>query len=193
MPTDKELMQQALDALEVEHSAIYGTSQTEKAIEALRARLAQPEQKHSEQWWRHEVSNAYANGYEKGRVFCGCGDQIMPNDGAECGNCVAARNAVKQEPIAQMREMLEVQGRDGTWNYDAYSQGMYNGMEFMMALSEGREPVFREPPEKWLHTPPERRWQWLTEEEIDKIANSASSKLSAVFLAESQLRGKNAL
>ena len=52
----------------------------------------QPQQ-HSEQWWRHEVSNAWAEGYEKGRVFCGCGDQIMPNDGAECGNCVTARNA----------------------------------------------------------------------------------------------------
>ena len=52
----------------------------------------QPQQ-HSEQWWRHEVSNAYAEGYEKGRVFCGCGDQIMPNDGAECGNCVTAKNA----------------------------------------------------------------------------------------------------
>ena len=46
----------------------------------------------SEQWWRHEVSNAYAEGYKKGRVFCGCGDQIMPDDGAECGNCVTARN-----------------------------------------------------------------------------------------------------
>lgn len=52
--------------------------------------------KHSEQWWRHEVSNAWAEGYEKGRVFCGCGDQIMPDDGAECGACVAARNAEKQ-------------------------------------------------------------------------------------------------
>jgi len=24
--------------------------------------------KHSEQWWRHEVSNAWAEGYEKGRL-----------------------------------------------------------------------------------------------------------------------------
>ena len=30
-------------------------------------------------------------------VFCGCGDQIMPDDGAECGTCVTARNAVKRE------------------------------------------------------------------------------------------------
>ena len=54
---------------------------------------ATPPQQHSEQWWRHEVSNAWAEGYKKGRVFCGCGDQIMPDDGAECGNCVTARNA----------------------------------------------------------------------------------------------------
>lgn len=30
-------------------------------------------------------------------VRCGCGDQIMPDDGAECGTCVTARNAVKSE------------------------------------------------------------------------------------------------
>jgi hypothetical protein len=39
----REEAQQVLDALEAEHSAIYGTSQTEKAIETLRARLSQPE------------------------------------------------------------------------------------------------------------------------------------------------------
>ena len=30
-------------------------------------------------------------------VRCDCGDQIMPDDGAECGTCVTARNAVKGE------------------------------------------------------------------------------------------------
>jgi hypothetical protein len=39
----REEAQQVLDALEAEHSAIYGTSQTVKAIELLRTRLAQPE------------------------------------------------------------------------------------------------------------------------------------------------------
>jgi hypothetical protein len=108
--TDRELMQQALDALINAKGYIFYNVLDDKgnrydtAIEALRARLAQPE----------------------------------------------------LEPVAQMREMLEVQGRDGTWNYDTYSQGMYNGMEFMVALAEGREPVFREPPERWLHTPPQR-------------------------------------
>lgn len=70
--TDRELMQQALDALEwcydVTEWPANGKSAQDKAIEALRARLAQPEQEHSEQWWRHEVSNAWAEGYEKGRL-----------------------------------------------------------------------------------------------------------------------------
>jgi hypothetical protein len=39
----REEAQQVLDALEAEHSAIYGTSQTVKATELLRARLAQSE------------------------------------------------------------------------------------------------------------------------------------------------------
>ena len=39
----REEAQQVLDALEAEHSAIYGTSQTVKATELLRTRLAQPE------------------------------------------------------------------------------------------------------------------------------------------------------
>lgn len=36
----REEAQQVLDALETEHSAIYGTSQTVKATELLRTRLA---------------------------------------------------------------------------------------------------------------------------------------------------------
>jgi hypothetical protein len=38
---------------------------------------------------------------------------------------------------------------------------------------------------------PKREWQWLTEDEIDKILDSAGSKLSAILLVEAQLRGKN--
>ncbi len=40
----REEAQQVLDALEAEHSAIYGTSQTARAIETLRSRLAEKEQ-----------------------------------------------------------------------------------------------------------------------------------------------------
>jgi len=41
-------------------------------------------------------------------VRCGCGDQIMPNDGAECGNCVAARNAVKPEWVGLTDEQKKM-------------------------------------------------------------------------------------
>jgi hypothetical protein len=57
-------MQEALYALTYVGDAKEIYSDT---IESLRARLAQPEQR-SEQWWRHEVSNAWAEGYEKGRA-----------------------------------------------------------------------------------------------------------------------------
>ena len=63
--TDRELMQEALYALTYVGDAKEIYSDT---IESLRARLAQPEQQHSEQWWKHEVSNAWAEGYEKGRA-----------------------------------------------------------------------------------------------------------------------------
>jgi len=43
------------------------------------------------------------------------------------------------EPLIKMKELLEVQGRDGNWNLDPYMQGMYNGMELIVALAEGRE------------------------------------------------------
>jgi hypothetical protein len=104
------------------------------------------------------------------------------------------------EPVAKMKELLEVQGRDGNWNLDPYMQGMYNGMELMVALAEGRDPVFRKTPEKWINTPPQRvycscgdgivpddgalcgicvslkkmrEWQGLTDDEIIDTANNA--------------------
>ena len=40
---------------------------------------------------------------------------------------------------------------------------------------------------------PEREWQRLTDEQIQQIEMSASSKLSAIYLSEAQLKGKNAL
>ncbi len=77
--TDRELMQQALDALDIFYDEYGWGEKQQKAHEALRARLAQPEEPdwsaagfskpptHSEAWWKHEVSNAWAEGYEKGR------------------------------------------------------------------------------------------------------------------------------
>lgn len=48
-----------------------------------------------------------------------------------------------------MKEVLKIQGYDGNWNYDEYMHGMYNGMELMLAIAEGRQPVYKEKPERW--------------------------------------------
>jgi sugar/nucleoside kinase (ribokinase family) len=48
---------------------------------------------------------AYAMGLEAGKevaepavreVWCDCGDGIMPNSGAKCGNCIAAESASRE-------------------------------------------------------------------------------------------------
>ena len=61
-----------------------------------------------------------------------------------------ASKPLTDESIKIMREMLEVQGQPGNWNYDSYMHGLYNGMEYMVALAEKREPQFRDAPETWL-------------------------------------------
>lgn len=52
--------------------------------------------------------------------------------------------------IETLREMIKVQGRDGTWNYDPYFMGMYNGMEYALSIFENREPVYKSAPVVWL-------------------------------------------
>jgi hypothetical protein len=103
--TDRELMQQALDAMLNFPNDI--SDEMFESIRSLRARLAQPEQEHSEQWWKHEVSNAWAEGYEKGRasvkqpeqepvwveVTTNTGDKFILDSAVEADKIRAARDA----------------------------------------------------------------------------------------------------
>ncbi len=41
------------------------------------------------------------------------------------------------------KEMLDIQGHNGNYNYDSYMLGLYNGMEYIIALFETREPIFK--------------------------------------------------
>ena len=52
--------------------------------------------------------------------------------------------------VESVRQMRDVQGMDGNWNYDPYMHGLFNGLEFSLSLLEIREPQFRDAPEKWL-------------------------------------------
>jgi len=48
--------------------------------------------------------------------------------------------------LQAVRDQLEIQGRDGNWNYDQYMAGMYNGLECALATLEDREPEYRKLP-----------------------------------------------
>ena len=46
-------------------------------------------------------------------------------------------------PLKCSKEMLDIQGHNGNYNYDSYMLGIYNGMEYIIALFETREPIFK--------------------------------------------------
>lgn len=50
--------------------------------------------------------------------------------------------------IRIMNDLLKIQGQDGNYNYDSYMLGMYNGMELMVSIVEGRDPVFKSRPKE---------------------------------------------
>jgi hypothetical protein len=52
--------------------------------------------------------------------------------------------------INTLREIVNIQGWEGNWNYDPYMHGLYNGLEFALSIMEKRDPVFKEAPEVWL-------------------------------------------
>lgn len=45
--------------------------------------------------------------------------------------------------VEQCRELHSIQGQDGNFNVDGYMCGMFNGMEILLSVLEGRRPVFR--------------------------------------------------
>lgn len=52
------------------------------------------------------------------------------------------------ELLVDANNLLEVQGKKGTWDQDEYLRGMYNGMELIVSVFEQREPIYKEAPEK---------------------------------------------
>jgi hypothetical protein len=111
----REEAQQVLDALEelnkrsVGENAICLPAEIDDAMETLRARLAQPE---PEPYDPLENNADYERGFIDGmqkqmqssvdkavntmsappqRVYCSCGDGIVPDDGTLCGICVSLK------------------------------------------------------------------------------------------------------
>lgn len=48
--------------------------------------------------------------------------------------------------LNDMHNAINIQGSDGNWNVDEYMFGMYNGMDFMLSVIEGRKPKYKDRP-----------------------------------------------
>ena len=57
-----------------------------------------------------------------------------------------------KQVVETLRKMLEIQGTDGTWNYDPYLFGMYNGIAISLAVVTGEVPQVRNAPHTFLST-----------------------------------------
>jgi hypothetical protein len=55
-----------------------------------------------------------------------------------------------KKQIDDLKNMVDVKGTDGNWNYDPYMQGLYNGLEFALSIMESREPNFMSAPFSWI-------------------------------------------
>jgi len=45
--------------------------------------------------------------------------------------------------IADLKNLVDAQGQDGTWNSNQYMLGLFNGLELALSIFESREPKFR--------------------------------------------------
>jgi hypothetical protein len=47
----------------------------------------------------------------------------------------------------KIRNLRDVQGRDGTWDMDEYMRGLFNGLELALSVLEGeRDPQYKAAP-----------------------------------------------
>ena len=84
------------------------------------------------------------------------------------------------------KEMIEIQGQDGNYNYDNYMLGLYNGMEYIISLYENRKPIYKNGKnikflhenntltefEKWLEERYKQQTKTLNKMEEDNIEKS---------------------
>jgi hypothetical protein len=74
--------------------------------------------------------------------------QEMTEQDIECpSNCEKLRRLKKQLEewkyhLKCSKEMLDIQGQKGNYDYDEYMLGLYNGMEYIISLFETREPNY---------------------------------------------------
>jgi hypothetical protein len=50
---------------------------------------------------------------------------------------------MNKEKLQNIKNLVDIQGLDGNWDYDLYMLGLFNGMEMILSILEDREPKFR--------------------------------------------------
>lgn len=55
--------------------------------------------------------------------------------------------------LDDLKNIVEIQGYNGNWNYSEYMWGMYNGLELALAVMEDREPKYKDKPKKFGNAP----------------------------------------
>ena len=57
-----------------------------------------------------------------------------------------------EERLAKLKQLLEIQMQDGTWNYDEYNLGMANGMILAIAVMENTfDPDYLTAPDLFIY------------------------------------------
>lgn len=168
MNNDRELLQQALDALQRN----WRTDESDKAIDALRARLAQPEP-------------AQCDGGQ-----CGIGGY--------CKQCPKTKSDVPETAFGETKPVLyQVRGRP---NWDTEPKwGEWKFCTEPVANDYKKTPVLQdwEYQVRSLYTaPPQREWQGLTDEEYEAMAeqyvtNCYFDTLEYAKAIEAKLKEKN--
>jgi hypothetical protein len=57
---------------------------------------------------------------------------------------------IADKNLTDLQDVLKIQLSNGNWNYDAYMQGLANGLILGDAIINGKEPIYKDPPEEWL-------------------------------------------
>ena len=159
--TDRELMQQALDALE-QHSAIQHPQQRhyrDAAIDALRERLAQPEQEpvawlHRDSWGTLKLSQTMPPPVGAFPVYTAPQQELVIDKAAATRIATALGwvppGDTSQDRVDQAQKQRQEQEPVVKWDASA--------------------PLVVHPHPAFQATPPRREWVGLTDEEIRFIA-----------------------
>ncbi|WIT25898.1 hypothetical protein [Bacillus phage SPO1L1] len=55
----------------------------------------------------------------------------------------------EKSDIERLRNIADLQAREGEYDYDEFMYGMHVGCELMLATAENRNPVYKPRPEVW--------------------------------------------